>query len=360
MNIALPKPLANIRPYMVTAILLAVYLAVVYFWNGQNIMEFIIPTPTQGDGYDGQFTFYIARDPLGAVSLMDGVPAYRYQRVLHAVLTRILSVGQAPLMPYVMLLIGYAVVVLSVIALEELLAAQGVNPWYALAYAGFGGVFASVRANTTEPLAYGLVIFSLLAWQRNRFGWHVAFFALAALAKEPTLFFPAGFILYYFLTGERRKAVIMAVAVAAPFAAYQIFLRLWLGAWGAGGTNGTSFQLIPFGAILDILRETNFLGLVYWLVLGVVAPTLFGILASGIDLFRRKWHPYAFCTLANALMIAATPFTTLREPFGIARLIVGLFISLLLFNALRATRDGIRRPLAYMPIWLVWTLVLVG
>src|SRR5664279_5428507 len=50
-------------------------------YSGQAL-EFIWPTSAGAAGYDGQFTYDIAANPLHAAPKLD-VPAYRYQRILH-------------------------------------------------------------------------------------------------------------------------------------------------------------------------------------------------------------------------------------------------------------------------------------
>src|SRR6266545_4885997 len=49
--------------------------------------------PTGGWGYDGQFYWQIARDPLGAAQFLDN-PPYRYQRILFPIVVRLLAFGQ--------------------------------------------------------------------------------------------------------------------------------------------------------------------------------------------------------------------------------------------------------------------------
>src|SRR4051812_40184986 len=61
-------------------------------YNG-GLMQFIWPRTAGLQGYDGQFTYYIARDLLDAKPNLD-VPAYRFQRILHPLMVRLLSLGQ--------------------------------------------------------------------------------------------------------------------------------------------------------------------------------------------------------------------------------------------------------------------------
>ncbi|MEO0562413.1 MAG: hypothetical protein AAF125_09875, partial [Chloroflexota bacterium] len=82
----------KIRPYSLAVLGATLYLA--YLWVafgtplvwvtlGERAEPLGIPETAiyHAEGYDGQFTYFIARDPAGAAPLID-VPAYRYQRIL--------------------------------------------------------------------------------------------------------------------------------------------------------------------------------------------------------------------------------------------------------------------------------------
>src|SRR5258708_35189318 len=96
-------------------------------------------------------------DPGGAAPSL-AVRAYRYQRILHPLLARIFSLAQEPLIPWAMTAINLIALMVGSWALEQLLIAERVSRWYALVYGLFGGGFFAVRVNTSEPLAYGLVL----------------------------------------------------------------------------------------------------------------------------------------------------------------------------------------------------------
>ena len=78
---------------MVVVALCVVYLAILALHYQTGLREFIWPTLTGKAGYDGQFNYAIAADPLHASPALD-VPAYRYQRILYPLLVRALALGQ--------------------------------------------------------------------------------------------------------------------------------------------------------------------------------------------------------------------------------------------------------------------------
>lgn len=357
---------------MVALALCSVYLAVIFI-QYDNVLEFVRPGSQYAgnlsaysrdtEGYDGQFDYYIAVDPADAPAHMD-VPAYRYQRALYPFLARLLALGQAPLVPYTLVGINLAALVIGTAILERLLEAEHVSLWYALTYGLFAGVFVAVRASTNEPLAYALVLEAIWMAQRGRIGWCAGLLALAALTKETTLFFAAGYFLYFVFQkadGRRqwRSAAMIALGVGVPFAAWQVVLRVWLGTWGigSGGANATPFEIIPFGGILQLTTY----GLKVFVIFGVLAaltallPTAWALWQVVRELRAKRSHPYVWLLLANAVVLPFLPFSTYREPLGLFRFLPGLVICVLLY----AAWSKARRALRYSTLWVLFGLTVL-
>lgn len=317
--------------------------------------------PEDSEGYDGQFAYYIARDPANAPDCIDA-PAYRYQRILLPALGLVLSLGQDVLIPWAFVIINLAALVIGTALLEDLLVAERQSRWFALSYGLFVGVFMAVRLSTTEALAYGLVIAGLWFGQRERLGWAAVMLALAGLAKETTGFFTAGYLLYLASQRRWRDAVWMALVVGAPFVAWQIALFAWLGefAAGAGGAKATAFEIIPYNGVWKIAYEGSVLA---FLVLGVllvipaaVVPSLWALRHTIRDLRMRRWELYSCLLFANALIMPFVPFSTYREFLGILRFMPGLVLMIVLY----AARHRHRRPLVYSTLWIVLILFVVS
>ncbi|MHB8626959.1 MAG: AZOBR_p60025 family cell surface glycopolymer formation protein [Aggregatilineales bacterium] len=368
-----PKRARRVRPWMVALALCLIYLAFVVVRYG-NVLELVRPGSQYAgnlstysrdiEGYDGQFDYYIAVDPVNAPAHMD-VPAYRYQRALYPFLARLLALGQTPLVPYALVGINLAALAIGTALLERLLEAEHVSPWYALTYGLFAGVFVAVRASTNEPLAYALVLAAIWAAQRGRIGWCVGSLALAALTKETTLFFAAGYCLYYVAHKvgnhrEWRSAAIITLGVGLPFAAWQIILRLWLGAWGigSGGAGATPFEIVLFGGIWQLATYDLRVFVVFGVLAILIAlvPTVWALWRVVRELRANRQHPYVYLLLANALVLPFLPFSTYREPLGLFRFLVGLVIGLLLY----AAWSKARRALRYSSLWVLFGLTVLG
>jgi hypothetical protein len=318
--------------------------------------------PDGSEGYDGQFAYYIASDPLNGWQRCD-VPAYRYQRILYPLLARLLALGQESLIPYTLPLLNLIALGMGTWLTERILVRYRMSHWYAVTYGLYAGQLMSVRLDLNEPLAHALVQAAILAAERSRWSgrhapdgsglaWATLFFALAALAKETTLVYVAGYLLFLFARRHWRRLAGLALGVGTPFLAWQAVLWAWLGSpgIGSGGAGATGWELLPFRGLWSVaeidLRVLGLLALV--MVPLAVIPSLLSLWAAGRDLWRGRWHPFTTMLLTNALATVFLPQSTFREPLAMLRLTTGLVTSTILYGAARRSK----RILNYTLLWL--------
>jgi hypothetical protein len=356
----------RIKPWMVVLLVGLAYVGFTLSRYDGNPLGFALVgsqyaqhDPDGTIGYDGQFAYFIARDPLGGWRHCD-VPAYRYQRILYPILAWALGLGQPAAVPWTLILVNLIAVAMGTYFTERLLVSHGASRWYALVYGLYGGVVAGLRLDLTEPLAYGLVQGGLWAWMEDRRALVVPFFALAALTKETTLIAFAGLLLYLLLESRWRETLLLGSAVLLPFAAWQGALWLSFGRPGAGsgGAGATPFEWLPFAGLV---RTTADSWRAFWILLSIegplfVLPTVWGLFASGRDLLRGRQDPWTIQLLAQAAVLPFLPFSTLREPLAIARLTIGLVSATLLYGTLHHSR----RVLNYSFAWLATLALLVN
>ncbi len=353
-----------LTPTLVTLAVCLIYVVgVLLNNNGDPLALALLGTrfsqgdPQGSEGYDGQFAYQIAVDPLNAAPRID-VPAYRYQRILYPMLARWLALGQPQLIPWTLIVVNLIAIGVGTWATEQLLLNLRVSRWYALTYGLYGGQLLGLRADLNEPLAQGLVQLALLAWAKERRGWAVVAFALAALTKETALIFLAAYLL--FALKERQWRWLAALGMSAlPFVIYQFVLWQWLGSFGigSGGTGATPFSLIPLGGWLSIGGVSLPAFLVISLVVAPMSilPALAGLWLSGRSLLQGLSHPYVFSLLLNSLIILFLPASTFREPVAMLRLTQGLVVSMILFGGL--VRSW--RILNYSTFWLATNVLLL-
>ncbi|MDQ3381989.1 MAG: hypothetical protein M3546_17050 [Actinomycetota bacterium] len=290
------------------------------------------PYANEGTGYDGQFFLFIAQDPANAHHYLDDA-RYRYGRILYPMVARaaaeILHIG----IPGALVGINIVAVTLGVLALALLLRRRGYSPWLALLFGLYPGVFVSVLRDLSDVLAYALVAWAILVFDRGR-GWGVAasagLFALAILTRETTAIFAViwAVVLLFQARPARnwRRAVAFTVAALAPYFAYRVFLLFWLGEGGLPAQLRPS--VVPFGGILD-----------YWpwdaadiqQLYAVVFPGTVCLCLALWALKNRLFDPAVAALAVNALLyVVLLPPATFVDFYSSLRIPIGVVTALVL------------------------------
>jgi hypothetical protein len=268
-------------------------------------------------GYDGEFVYFIALDPVNARYYVD-VPSYRYTRIVYPLLARLLAAGQASLIPYTLLLINWLAIAAGTLFAALWLRRRQVCPWFALAYGLYPGLFIALTRDTTEPLAYALVALGVLLWPKTpstpaaegRGGasvlWSALAFAVAVMTRETAIIFPVLYALGLLVganTSEHRRArlreagLVLALATV-PIVAYKLFLFAWL---GRAGDPGLLLERVPFLGLLVTQQSPG------WVeeVRSVVAPALICAGAALVAVWHRRWLVEPWILLLNVLLFVA-------------------------------------------------------
>jgi hypothetical protein len=355
-------------PTLVTALILILGLSVVIAEAGGDPLalarlgtRFSDLDPAGTEGYDGQFVYYIARDPRpAAVAPHLDNPAYRYQRILLPLLARLAAVGDPARLPWALAALGVLTHTLGTWAVSALLARRGVSRWYALSYALFPGFTLAVRLDLPEPLAFGLVALALLAAERGRRGLGWGLLGLALFAKETVAPFLLAYFLAEWVAGRRREALLGALAAGLPFLLFQGWLWGVFGqpGLGSGGAMATPFEIVPYLGLLRIAAYLPWYFVGMLLVFGpaVVLPSLWGTWHSARAWLRGERNVIVLGVFLNAALLAFLPFSTYREPGGLLRFACGLALALLVYGA----EYRLRRVLNYSPFWIVLNVFLIA
>jgi hypothetical protein len=190
------------------------------------------PIPlTEGLGHDGQYSYLVARDPLGLDGLAsladDG--AYRYRRALHGWLAGgfgLLSPQAALAGLVVLTIVGFGV---AAAATADVAGRIGARSWAVTGVLGNLGLWLSVQLATVDALAMALAIVAVGLVLRRRTGWAIAALAAAALTKDAYLLFALGLGGWMFARGEHRRGLIVAALPAVPLAMWIVWLTFQVG-----------------------------------------------------------------------------------------------------------------------------------
>lgn len=358
------------RPFIIAPIIILIYMIVLAIITENPLVWFTLserraPEELQEfgyspEGYDGESVYLIARDPESAMYYIDR-GAYRYQRILFPALGRILAFGNPHLLILTLPLISLLSVAIGTYALELLIRQHDLSSWYAAGYSFSLGILGAARLTTTEPLAYGLAIIGIFFANQKKWVPGAVAFSLGILAKETTIFFPAGYGFYLLHQRNWRQAIPFGIITLAPFVFWQAILYGWFGSLGvgSGGALATSFEIIPFWGYLHIWFGGNFQAFLFISSIVfpfVILPTLWGFWRCWYDFRNRTWSAETQILFFNILIMPTIPFSTYSEFLGILRFIVGLQISVIWYSAAR----GLRRPLVYSTLWSISSFLVIG
>jgi hypothetical protein len=315
--------------------------------------------PEGTEGYDGQFVYYIARDPdpSTVAPYLDNAP-YRYQRILYPLLARAVALGRQELIPWTLLILNLAAHGLGTYGFTVLLRKFHQPIRYALIYGGWVGLIAPIGLDMPEPLAFSLAIFSILSFLEGR-GFISALLVTAAVfTREAMLPFLGAMLVAAMFKRERSTSFWMAAGLIA-FGAFQFWLKAAFGDFGlgTGGAGDSGMEWVPLLGLLRIAEESLPALGAYLLVFGpsIVIPAIWGIMASSVSLRRRSGGLESWLLLLNCLVVLFLPYSTFREPLALVRLGTGMIVSLALF----AAKENLSRPLNYGMFWMAMLVLII-
>jgi hypothetical protein len=189
-----------------------------------------------GGGYDGQFYWAIAVDPLATRSLHRDIdkPSYRYGHPLYGWLGWLFSAGRPRAVPAALAAIGLVSLFAAASAAAALGLRCGRNGWDGLFVALNLGLISSAAHDVAEPLAAALLLGAVFAYVREQRAAAWVCLALLPLAKEPLLLVLLGVVAWEL--AQRRPRVAAQFATAAiPAFLWWTYARIHLGAWFTSG-----------------------------------------------------------------------------------------------------------------------------
>ena len=368
--------LTNRRPVLVLLLVCLSYLFIIQVYavrfNG-NLTGFAcfgdyFPAPEvvnektfvlkNSDGYDGQFFFLMAHDPFmtGPVSEYLDAPGYRYQRILYPWLVALLALGQRELIPFTLLAVNVAAVLLGCVFVMLLARKYGASPWVGLAYGFLCGLQLGVLRDLAEPLALGLVVGGVYFFVGKKPLKTALFLAGAVLAKELMLLITGALAFQaLFLDRDRRMFAWLCLSVL-PLALWGAVIYLVLGevAYVAGGKNIGPPLAALWVYLVDLVTGVkNWRDTIYGLVF--LAVTLWTMVLAAREILRRR----DALSLPFLIWAVFPLFLTSKvwvEPWSYGRVIAALSVFLVL-NFVK-TRDRLYLPPLIGHAALFWYVII--
>ena len=216
-------------------------------------------------GYDGQFYYRLALDPVNWNHTAFGITmdqSYRYTRIGYPILAWIFSLGQHQLVPVVLVVLNLfgvaAIAMLGAVFARD----SGRHALWGLAFAAYFGLVISVGRDTAEPLAEACMLGGLLAYRRATTPMYLlatALFAWGAITRETILFAPAAIAVTRLIAFARRRATpgladLTWVVPAAVYGLVEVAVHFVVkGEFPLLANSGRNLT-VPFTALVDALK----------------------------------------------------------------------------------------------------------
>ncbi len=279
--------------------------------------------PRPGTGYDGQFYFFIAQDPLlrtpAIAPTLDN--SLRYRRILYPLLAWVLSLGQRAWLPYVLVAINVLAATAAVAACAVAAARSRRSPWLALLVAAYPGVWIPILLDLTEPLQLALLGWGMLAGSAS-------LLLLSGLAKESTAVVQAVEMVRLALLRDHRAAL-RHLAGLAVLVAWSVLV--WRLVAARESTLGGHLLDPPGAPLIALVNPTN---QPVRAVFGGIAVLI--CLLALVRLLGTR-DRFALAAAAYALLGLAAGLDTWTDPVAYFRVIAG--VPLLSFMSWMETRD---------------------
>ncbi len=200
-----------------------------------------------GGGYDGQFAYFIAREPMSAVPQLD-VPAYRWQRVLYPMLARLVSFGHAEWVPFALVAVNVIAVGIGTGALARLMKVEQAPAWLPIMFFAWFGTGQALLYDLNEITALAFSLVALWLFFRGQVIEAGLVFGLGALAKDLVFLFAVPCAVHLFVTRRSRQSLGLSILAIGPYLLWMLALRIALGRWSFDA-QATQFTVIPFSGI---------------------------------------------------------------------------------------------------------------
>lgn len=258
-------------------------------------------------GYDGEYYWALAADPVHAHDYMGRVAGIVYSRVGYPAVSFLASGGSRSALPTAMLVVNLVALLGGTAALAAWFTKRGLPPWPAAVYGLYPGLIFTVFFDLTEPLAFALVIFAFLlfdAERRRRVVGAAVLLALAVLTRETTV--PFALAAAGCLGVARRRAGRPAALPALLFVATTVVpLLVWreiVGRYTHEPTQETSHTPSWFIPLRGFWEWRPLDGEHRLILLTLVLPALVAGVAAVVMLARRRAPIAALLLLANVLL----------------------------------------------------------
>lgn len=212
-------------------------------------------------GYDGQFYYRFARNPFNWHQTAYGITIdhpYRYTRIGYPVVAWILSLGQARLLPTVLVVINLICIGIVGWLGGKFARESGRHALWGLLFVAYFGLVISIGRDTSEPLADACMLGGLLAYRHSRYVLAALLITYGVITNEPILVLAVAIALtrLYQMYKRRARPGIADLVWVLPGAAYVVLQgieKVVVHGKAGGAADATANLTLPFKAMIPAL-----------------------------------------------------------------------------------------------------------
>lgn len=205
-------------------------------------------------GYDGQFYYYMARDPsvIGACARSESVCAIdasplREERILYPMTARLVALGDPAAIHVALYVIDFVSIVLTALLVGRMCVEAGASRWLGAAAGLFCGELLALLHDLADPYGVLWAVLAVYLLRKNRPFWCGLAVGAALLTREQLVIALPLLALPWVARREWWRVLAFAVPALMPFLAWQAVLRALFGRWGLAGSVTTTRGLrLPF------------------------------------------------------------------------------------------------------------------
>jgi hypothetical protein len=312
------------------------------------------------EGYDGQFYYYMAFDPLLRRFAADPStyrayidnPPYRYGRIAFSALVWVVSLGRPDRFPSVMVwLLPLANGVVALFVGFWILRRRGSLIWMA-ACAVNVGLIASMLSGLPEAVAAALLLGGIYYWDRRSLGTAAVYLGAALTVRETGALLLAALIVFEAVRRRNWRGAATLAAAVLPVVAWRTYMCWQLfPSEGLGGFWANPHDLtFPFVGVFELWRN---LSATPYGASGIVFPLL--LLAGGILALwsaTDRFEPLGLAAAGYALLGLSLNYEKIWHHLGSAER--GSFELWILLTLLASSvpASAPRRRLAYRALFV--------
>lgn len=230
-------------------------------------------------GYDGQYYYYLAQNPGVLLACAQGWthcpidgPALRGQRIFYPMTARLLALGNAQALHFVLFAINFAAILLTALLVGLLCVEAGASRWLGAAAAIYCGQLEGLLRDLADPYAVFWTVLAVYLLRKQRLLWCAAAVGAALLTREQLALALPLLVLPLLVRRQWGTAALFLGIALGPFAIWQAVLKALFGETGLQASMATTRGVhLPFAGLWAQRATVDFGDMVIFVAVPLVA-----------------------------------------------------------------------------------------